>query len=162
MRHSIGALGMLTSAPLAPQSLSRSDDASLLVSNPQPLPPSGDGSPAALNPQPLPPVEKGAWTTQQMRRLELRGVRAVAWVPGFAGRDVALADIGEDGHLLLDLSRDKVRVAGTLIGPFGPLDTSRHFAFAAAGRHVMVFNRLEAPVPVPGSLADRRSASLKS
>lgn len=162
MRHSIGAGGMLSTVSLNPQPLPPAEEASLnpqpvddgsfVELNPQPLPPVDDGNLAALNPQPLPPVDDGAWPNPQVDRLDLRGVRGVAWVPGFAGRSIALADVGADGHLLLDMSGGVTRVAGTLVGPFGPLNTSKHFAFMAAKQQVVVFNRLEAPIPIPAAV----------
>src|SRR5690606_36402995 len=144
MRHSLGARGTLTSTALNPQPLPPGGDHNPAALNPQPLPPGGGDGLAALNPQPLPPVDNGAWSVQQVARLELRGVKRVTWIPGFAGRHAALADIGQDGHLLLDLGGETPRVAGIFTGPFGPLHTSKHFGFADAGDQVMVFSRLEA------------------
>ena len=137
---------------LNPQPLPLMDDGDLAALNPQPLPPVDDWNLAALNPQPLPPVDDGAWPRPDVDRLDLHGVRGVAWVPGFAGRSVALADVGADGHLLLDLTGGRTRVAGTFVGPFGQINTSKHFAFMTAKQQVVVFNRLEAPMPMPAAV----------
>ena len=135
-RHTVSAHGMLQSAAL----------------NPQPLLPVDEGALSALNPQPLPPVDDGAWPAERVARLGLQGVKRVTWVPGFHGRCVALADVGPDGHLLLDLRGARTRVAGTFVGPIGPLSTARHLALMDTGEQVVVFQRLETPAPLPATL----------
>jgi hypothetical protein len=93
---------------------------------------SGGSEAVELNPQPLPPGPPP-------EELGIDGVVSVLRIPGFERSPVAIATFERGDAVLLDLSADEPRIAGTIRGPVGEMQSVEGWAVGAARGTSMLF-----------------------
>ena len=87
----------------------------------------------------------------------LPGFTAVHKLPGFEDAGVAIAEMSDGSRLVLDLSGNEMRVAGTFSGPIGSLEISGDWGLLSGEKRTTIYRVLrERPASLP-SLRRRES-----